>query len=430
MKVAALDLGSNTSLLMIAEVEGSSLRRVLHDETTVTKMGQGVHSSRRFHPEALLRLEECFARYSRTIRDFNCDKVIAVATSAARDVDNADEILRLGAKYGIPIHIVSGEVEARLTFRGAVCDRPSAAGLAVIDVGGGSTEIMSDDGTGPKGTSVDVGSVRLSEIFVDRHPIEISALERVRAYAEAAFARSPLPKGPFLEVVAVAGTPTTLAAVDQGRPFAEELVHGYRLRLDKIEEWAGRMAGMTVAEREALAGMEPKRADVIVTGAIILSTAMRALGKMEVTVSTRGVRYGVAFGMAGFLKALVFTFCFPALARDLDKFYEKTAFKIGAVKFEAYVADDESKRAQGLMFIKEMAPDTGMLFVFEREQSLGFWMKNTLIPLAIGFFDRDGVLIEVQEMKVASSLMTLDVPSYRSRAPALFALEMNSGWFA
>lgn len=121
---------------------------------------------------------------------------------------------------------------------------------------------------------------------------------------------------------------------------------------------------------------------------------------------------------------------FSAHARDLDKLYEKAQFKLGAVKFTAYVADDEQKRAQGLMFIEKLPADTGMLFVFEREQALNFWMKNTLIPLSIGFFSKSGRLVDIQEMKPASSLMSLDVPTYKSRAKAVFALEMNTGWFA
>lgn len=118
-----------------------------------------------------------------------------------------------------------------------------------------------------------------------------------------------------------------------------------------------------------------------------------------------------------------------ANARDLNKEYEKAKFRIGKKEFEAYIADNDDRRSQGLMFIKKLPTDTGMLFVFEQEQALGFWMKNTLIPLSIGFFDAKGKLVDVQEMKVAASLLSVEVPSYQSRRPALFALEMMSGWF-
>lgn len=116
-------------------------------------------------------------------------------------------------------------------------------------------------------------------------------------------------------------------------------------------------------------------------------------------------------------------------ARDLDKLFQKVQFKIGVEKFSAFIADSDEGRAQGLMFIEKMPDNAGMLFVFEEERPLGFWMKNTLIPLSIGFFDKKAVLTDVQEMKVAGSIMELSPPSYQSKGPALFALEMNAGWF-
>jgi exopolyphosphatase/guanosine-5'-triphosphate,3'-diphosphate pyrophosphatase len=299
MRVAALDLGSNTSLLMIAEMDGRRIERVLHDETTITKLGQGVHAHRRFHPEALQRMQDCLSRYASTIAQHRCEKVIAVATSAARDVSNGQELLSLGARLQIPIHIIDGQREAQLTFEGALSDRGNTRGISVIDVGGGSTEIIASRDGQPRGTSVDVGSVRLTELFVKRQPIPSEQLQEIRAYASVAFQKAPLPEAEQ-EVVAVAGTPTTLAALDQRREFDENFVHGYRLKLSTIDEWIERLAKMSVEERERLPGMQPKRSDVIVTGSIILATAIRALGREEVTVSTRGVRYGVALEWQSF----------------------------------------------------------------------------------------------------------------------------------
>jgi uncharacterized protein len=128
--------------------------------------------------------------------------------------------------------------------------------------------------------------------------------------------------------------------------------------------------------------------------------------------------------------SLLFICASAACARDLSAAHEKVKFKLGKNSFEAYVADNDEKRSEGLMFIEELPKDTGMLFIFEVEQPLSFWMKNTLIPLSIGFFDNKGKLVDIQEMNVASSLMSRDIPTYRSRKPALFALEMNKGWFA
>lgn len=119
----------------------------------------------------------------------------------------------------------------------------------------------------------------------------------------------------------------------------------------------------------------------------------------------------------------------PTKARNLDKIYQKAQLQVGRVKFTAYIADDEAKRSQGLMFIEKLPDDVGMLFVFDQQQPLGFWMKNTLIPLNIGFFDERAELIDTQEMQVAPSVMDLNPPTYQSRGAALFALEMNAGWF-
>lgn len=299
MRIASLDLGSNTTLLMVADVEDGRIRQVVHDETRVTKLGQSVHANREFHPDALKRMHECLSDYALKIDDLKCDKVIAVATSAARDVSNGDELLKMGQSMGIPIHIISGEREARLTYFGAISDRPQAKNVAVIDVGGGSTEIISAHEGQPRGMSVDVGSVRLTELLVHAHPVSDHDLKAIQAYCAKAFAE--VPAAPNVdEVIAVAGTPTTLAALDQETDFSEELVNGYKLTLKTIQDWIRELAGMTVEQREKLPGMQPKRADVIVTGASILAAGIQHLKKTEVTVSTRGVRYGVALAWQEF----------------------------------------------------------------------------------------------------------------------------------
>ncbi len=299
MRVAALDLGSNTSLLLIANVEDGQLQ-VVHDETTITRMGQGVHATREFHVDALARLEACFANYRGTILRHACDKVIAVATSAARDMKNAAKLLELGHKYDIPIHVVSGLKEAELTFNGALSDWVERDGLAVIDVGGGSTEIISRQYGQLDACSVDIGSVRLSELFVKTDPIANSELDKLRAYIETALEEALMPAGPFHDVVAVAGTPTTLAALDQAIPFQENLIHHYRLTMTKMKHWLDRLSALPADARAALPGMQPGREDVIVPGVLILQSVLHALNKNEMIVSTRGVRYGVALAWEDF----------------------------------------------------------------------------------------------------------------------------------
>jgi exopolyphosphatase/guanosine-5'-triphosphate,3'-diphosphate pyrophosphatase len=142
--------------------------------------------------------------------------------------------------------------------------------------------------------------VRLTELFVKHDPILPLELREVKDYASAAFHRAEIPRGPFKEAVAVAGAPTTLAGLDQQIDFSEEKIHGYKMSGEKIGDWIQKLARLTVHERQALPGMQPKRADVIVPGTVILRAAMEALGKNEITVSTRGVRYGVALAWETF----------------------------------------------------------------------------------------------------------------------------------
>ena len=289
MRVAALDLGSNTTLLLVAEVEGGRVVRVYRDEMTVTRMGQGVARDRQFHPDALKRMIACLGDYAEKIKRDGAEKIIAVATSAARDVSNRDALFEIGRKFGMPIQIVNGETEARLTFSGTDPEN----GSVVIDVGGGSTEIIVDDGSGPRGLSVDVGAVRLTEKFINAHPVPTAQLDQVATFARTAFLAARLPTA-SARAVAVAGTPTTLVALELGQPFNSDLINDYYLSGERIRYWIERLAALDLEQRGRLPGLEPKRADIIVAGAIILAEAMRALQAEGVSVSTRGVRYGVA----------------------------------------------------------------------------------------------------------------------------------------
>ena len=298
MKVAALDLGTNTFLLLVAEVEGGTIRKVLHDEVRVVRLGQGVHESRIFHPEALARAEQCFKDYSETIQKLGAEKVLACATSAARDVANESELIKLAEKYRIPVEIISGEREAELTFSGTIDDK-SRGPVGIIDVGGGSTEFIFGEGDSLQTRfSVDVGSVRLTELFVTQHPIPSNELQKMRDYIDAriqeARAKQTTALGANVHMIAVAGTPTTLATVEQGLAFESSRVHGFQLTLSRLKDWVGKLASMSVEERQGLAGMEPKRADVIVAGALILQLAAEAFSAETLEVSIRGLRYGVA----------------------------------------------------------------------------------------------------------------------------------------
>lgn len=316
MRVAALDLGTNTFLLLIAEVENGEIRQVLHDEVRVIRLGQGVGESRRFHADALLRAEIAFQDYAAVIRKFQPSKVLACATSAARDVLNKQDLFDIAARAGIPLEVISGEREAELTFLGALkpqLGREEAITKAatpstrsggvqiVIDVGGGSTEfILGDDSGIRRSKSYDIGAVRLTESHVTQHPISHQEKDRMWDVINHEF----LDVGRVFHleaselqtrnIIAVAGTPTTLAALDLQQSFNPEKIEGYVLTRDRIQHWIDRLSPMTIDQRSRLPGMEPKRADVIVAGAMILAAACDKLVVSSVEVSIRGLRYGIA----------------------------------------------------------------------------------------------------------------------------------------
>ncbi len=312
MRVAALDLGSNTFLLLIAEVAEDpnytsgplQVKEILCDETQVVRLAQDVDKTGRFHPEALKRAELCLLNYRQIIDQYRVDEVRAVATSAARDASNKEQFFSLGDRFHIPIRVIEGSLEAALTFRGATEGGASGKAQVVIDVGGGSTEVIGQSSfgessgaeTGVKGHSFDVGSVRLTERFISKHPVPLEELQAMQSFIKEEFERGRgfLPQGPIDEVVAVAGTPTTLACLKMQRDYSEDFVHGCQLSLDEMSEWLTRLASLSIEQREALVGMPAKRADVLVAGLAILMGATKALGQSQVTVSTRGVRYGLA----------------------------------------------------------------------------------------------------------------------------------------
>lgn len=300
MRVAALDLGTNTFLLLIAEMWGGSIARVLHDEVRVVRLGQGVHENRSFHPDALKRAEDCFRDYAAVMKSFGVERVLACATSAARDVSNGSELIRIAAQYGIPVEIISGEKEAEYTFWGTFHEEPTEP-VAIIDIGGGSTEYILGDQTGPiSRKSLDIGSVRLTEMFVTEQPVPVHDMQKMTSYIQEKLnqIQSVIPRDSVKKLIAVAGTPTTLAAVDQGILFDVAKIDGYTLPLSKLRLWVQKLAAMSIEERQALVGMEPKRADVIVAGSLILMLSCQCLDIREIEVSTRGLRYGVARDLA------------------------------------------------------------------------------------------------------------------------------------
>jgi exopolyphosphatase/guanosine-5'-triphosphate,3'-diphosphate pyrophosphatase len=299
MRVAVVDIGTNSTRLLVAEVEQGQLRE-LERQTTVTRLGEGLEASGRLSNAAIGRVSEALAAYREAIDRLGAERTVAVATSAMRDAENGpdfrDEIQR---RFDLDARTISGDEEARLTFLGATAGRDAGAEMLVIDIGGGSTEYVTGRPGADPGfhVSTRMGSVRHTERHLHGDPpteTELAALgQDARAIVEADVPgeiRERVAAG-----IAVAGTATSLAAIDQELdPYQPDRVHGYRLGQQSCERLLARLAALTVAERRAVTGLHPDRAPTIVAGAGILLESMRAFGLDEVEVSERDILHGAA----------------------------------------------------------------------------------------------------------------------------------------
>lgn len=299
MKVAALDLGTNTFLCLIAEGDKNGISKVHKDLVEVVRLGQGVDKTGELHSEALERARKCLTAFKVEIEKYKVDKILAMATSAARDARNGQELFDIGKELGIPIEVIPGEDEARISFQGAtggVLDEKNTN--LVIDIGGGSTEFIVGHGNQIYfGESLNIGAVRLTERYITQQPISQTERESLQSYIkEQVQAILPqIQKNKPNQILAVAGTPTSIAAVELGG-FDEKKVDGYFLTKERLKYWVDTFAQTSVEEKRTkfqLGG----RADIIFAGASILLQVVESLNMDGIHVSTKGVRYGVALEM-------------------------------------------------------------------------------------------------------------------------------------
>ncbi len=299
-RVAAIDVGTNTVLLTVAERRGTTFEPVV-ERAEITRLGRGVDRTGRLDPEAIAATVAVLARYAAEARALGATRIAAVATSAARDAANgADFFAAAREAAGIEPEVIPGGEEARLVHLSAWGDFGApGARLAVLDVGGGSTEVTWGAGPVPEGRrSFQMGAVRLTERVAPSDPPTADDLVRMERAAREALAEvAGIRVSGALDgarLVAVAGTVTTLAAVAQALPeYDATRVHGAPLRRDELRALLGRLAALTTADRARLPGMEPKRADVIVAGAVLVLETLALGGFEELTVSDRGVRWGL-----------------------------------------------------------------------------------------------------------------------------------------
>jgi exopolyphosphatase/guanosine-5'-triphosphate,3'-diphosphate pyrophosphatase len=298
-RIAVVDFGTNTTRLLVADVDGDVVRTVVR-RSEVTRLGEGVDSSGRLGDAAVERVVAAAAEYVAIADELDADRRVAVATSAVRDAANPDALLgRLRDELGLEARTISGDDEARLTFMGATLARSGDEPVLVLDIGGGSTEfVVGAPRSAPTfHVSTAAGSVRQTERHLHEDPPppdQVAALaEEVRAIVGrdvSAGLRSDVDQG-----IAVAGTATTLAAIDQEIDYRHaRSVDGYALELGACERMLALLAELPLERRRQVTGLHPDRAPTIVAGAVILVEAMRAFGLPAMETSEADLLQGAA----------------------------------------------------------------------------------------------------------------------------------------
>lgn len=301
--VAVIDFGTNSTRLLVCTVARGQVTE-FERLTTVTRLGEGVDSTNRLTDAAMERVATVIARYREVIDHYEAGRVVALATSAVRDARNAEGFRQsLRERFGLEVRTISGEEEARLTFLGATSRRELSAPTMVVDVGGGSTEfVVGTAQTDPDfHVSTQIGSVRQTERHLGDDP---PTAEQTAAAAEEV--RSLIARAVPREVrarvglgIAVAGTATTLAAIDQAlEPYDPRKIEGYELGLSRCQHMLEELASLPLAQRRAVAGLHPDRAPTVVAGAIILIETMRAFSLDAVEASEADILHGAAIRIA------------------------------------------------------------------------------------------------------------------------------------
>ncbi len=297
MRVAAIDIGTNSVLLTVAERTGQGIVPVL-ERATITRLGKGVDHHRELDAERVDVTLECLRGYAKLVAEARADRVAVVGTSAMRDAAGGEEFRdRAEQILGVRPRVISGLEEARLTFAGALVDLDASGDVVVADIGGGSTEIIvgrvGNEIAVAGAVSLDVGSVRLTERCVGHDPPLPSELATMQQTVRHALTDAPSPPA-GATLVGVAGTVTTLLAIHLKLEQYDPLqVHNRRLSRAALRGVRERLVALPLPLRCQLKGLEPERADVIIAGACILSELADWAGGDAILVSDRGVRWGL-----------------------------------------------------------------------------------------------------------------------------------------
>ena len=298
-RYATIDVGTNSVLLLVAEAAGKTFKPIA-DRAEITRLGRGVDKSGVLEAQSMADTLAVVKRYVEEAKSLGASEILCTATSAARDARNGRDFLdQVKAQTGVTVEIISGDLEAELSYASAhreFGDEP----LVVLDIGGGSSEfVFGSAGKVSYKKSFDVGSVRLTERHVSHDPPTLEERLAMQRYLDTVFGELP-PTPVGARLVGVAGTVTTLAAVAHSvDPYDPVKIHGSRLTASEVRSETGRLFALSVVDRRRLPGLQPKRADVIPAGALILERAMARLGVEEVTVSDRGIRWGLLYQRFG-----------------------------------------------------------------------------------------------------------------------------------
>ena len=290
MRIAGIDIGSNTSLLLVAEKTEEGFE-VLSDQIYFTRLAQNIEQNFQISESALSRLEMAFSSMQKILNKWQVDQISIVATSASRQAKNQERLLELGKKYDLsPIEIISPEREAELTFIGTffgLGHEPSQP--LVVDIGGGSTELVSTK----RSYSLNMGSVSLTEKFLNPKALSqidlLPLTQHIKSQLEdfkSFFSKN------YDALIFVAGTPTTLAFMEKQTSDTNE-IHGSLLKEKQVHFWLEKLSKLSVEERKQVPHLPEHRADVIVSGLSLLLEILKATGKKEFIVSATGVRYGL-----------------------------------------------------------------------------------------------------------------------------------------
>jgi exopolyphosphatase / guanosine-5'-triphosphate,3'-diphosphate pyrophosphatase len=294
-RVGVVDLGTNSTRLLVADVENGSVHE-LERRLAITRLGEGVDERRLLLPQAIARVRNVLVDYRRAMEGLQAERMLAIGTSAVRDSENGEAFLgEIEWSYGFRTRLLSGKEEALLTFRGVTNGRPLAEDTLVVDVGGGSTELIL---AGPEGVSfhksLDLGCVRLTERFLGSDPPSPRELTECAGYVQSVL-NEHVPPG----AIGVAGTVTTLGTLDLGLEEEDpEVVHGHTLTTDWVADELGRLSAVPVAKLRERRGLHPERAPVIVAGAIVVLETLRYFGFEELEVSEHDIMHGAALAAA------------------------------------------------------------------------------------------------------------------------------------